>query len=122
MMDMLPLGTLLLVSGTSLRTELSEKWTKTLKTRKTPFITVSAILAQNRKNKNLKRDSIRKMVIWRYYTEIGKIFTQNEIVCTTYVNLYMNVNLFSYTRVRVCIGVPKIKSTFIQKLTFINIS
>jgi hypothetical protein len=86
MMEMTPFGKLLLLSGTSLRTGLLKKLTKTLKTRKTPFITVSAILARNRKNKHPKQDSIRKMVIWRYYPEIGKIFTQNEIVCTTYVN------------------------------------
>jgi hypothetical protein len=66
--------------------KLLAKWSKARLTSKNPLLTVKKILAQKRKNIYLKRDSISKKVIWRYYTEIGKIFTQNEIVCTTYVN------------------------------------
>lgn len=59
---------------------------KTLKTFKTPFVTVKKILTRNRENIYLKLDSIRKSAIWRYYTEIGKVFMENRIVCATYVN------------------------------------
>ena len=86
------------------------------------FVSHLKILYRKGENILVKSYSIRKRVIWRYYTEIGKVFMENRIVCATYVYLYMNVNLFSYTRVCACIGVPKNKLTYSEKLTFINIS